>query len=68
MGCPGMGNPAAAPRLPIGLFDDEFDERIREYWYASAAISAMNFWVARARRRASRGSVCGGGGSPAFVR
>jgi hypothetical protein len=41
--------------------------RIREYWYASAATSAMNFWVARARRRARRGSVWGGGGRPAFV-
>lgn len=41
---------------------------MREYWYASAAISAINFCVARARRRARRGSVVGGGGRPAFVK
>jgi hypothetical protein len=55
--------------LPIGLLADElFDDRIRLYWYASAAMSAMNFCVARARRRESRGSVVGAGGRPARVR
>lgn len=36
------------------------EDRMREYWYASAAMSAMNFWVARARRRVrGRGVVVG---------
>ena len=42
--------------------------RMREYWYASAAMSAMNFWVASASRRARCCDVCGGGGRPARVR
>lgn len=42
-------------------------ERMREYWYASAATSAMNFWVASARRRESGSGVLWGG-RPARVR
>jgi hypothetical protein len=67
------------PTPPSGLFAAaEFEARIREYWYASAAMSAMNFWVARARRRARGSGVvfvvapvgsCGdGGGRPERVR
>lgn len=45
---------------------------MREYWYASAAMSATNFCVARARRRARCGGVwfgpLPGGGRPATVR
>jgi hypothetical protein len=33
------------------------DARMRAYWYESAAISAMNFCVARARSRARCGGV-----------
>jgi len=50
------------------LSPEVFDARMREYWYASAATSAMNFCAARASRRASGSGVSGGGGSPASVR
>jgi len=41
------------PGLRAGFseLDVTFPLRMREYWYASAAMSAMNFWVARARSR-----------------
>jgi hypothetical protein len=58
--------------------DAEFELRIRECWYASAATSATNFCVASARSRASGsgvvfvlapvGSEMEGGGSPERVR
>ena len=35
------------------MLDVSVPERMREYWYASWAMSEMNFCVARARRRAS---------------
>lgn len=49
----GMFKPEAAFKLPMGLLAEELLEaRMRAYWYESAAMSAINFWVARARRRA----------------
>jgi hypothetical protein len=41
----------------MGLLLVVLDERIRENWYESAAMSAMNFCVASARRRARWGEV-----------
>lgn len=69
----GAPRPEAAFRLPIGLFADElFEARMRANWYESAAMSEMNFWVARARSRARCGGVwlgpVPGGGRPARVR
>jgi hypothetical protein len=52
----------------MGLLLVVLEARMRENWYASAAMSAMNFWVASARRRARCGDVWGGGGRPARVR
>lgn len=52
----------------MGLLEVVLEERMRLYWYASAAMSAMNFCVASASRRARCGGVCGGGGRPASVR
>jgi hypothetical protein len=57
----------------MGLLADElFEARMRANWYESAAMSEMNFCVARARRRARCGGVEfgpePGGGRPARVR